>query len=211
MPKIDGREVISRADMAARGVPRPTSSKWYQERESSGHPERAGRIGREDYWFEDEWTAWHAAYLEAKRAKLTEVDRSGDPDEPVDAGEAAKIMRYKDGNVIHGNVRLGFFPTPDFDNPPRWKRSTVWTFADQRTGPGGGRPKGTPNPPKPAGWHPYQDGAGAKRLAEVRALLETGHAPAAAALAHAWGVSTRTAERIVKAARDLHDQQVTNQ
>ena len=28
----------------------------------------AGRIGRTDYWYEDEWTAWHRSYHEAKGA-----------------------------------------------------------------------------------------------------------------------------------------------
>lgn len=208
MPQIHGREVISRAEMAARGVPKPTAAKWYQQREHTGHPEKAGRIGREDYWYEDEWSAWHAAHLAAKAAKLTEIDRTGDADELVDAAEAARVMRYKDRNVIYANAANGDFPAPDQDRPPRWRRETIWAFADRRTGPGGGRPAGTPNPPKPEGWHPYQSGPGADRLAQVAALLEAGERPDPQALAARWGVSTRTAERVVKAARQRTSRQI---
>src|ERR1700692_2817964 len=62
IPAINGRLVISRADMAARGVPASTAEGWYRYRARTGHPEKAGRIGRTDYWYEDEWTAWHQAY-----------------------------------------------------------------------------------------------------------------------------------------------------
>jgi hypothetical protein len=48
--------VISRADMAARGVPKTTVNGWYRDRVRTGHPEKADRIGRTDYWYEDEWT-----------------------------------------------------------------------------------------------------------------------------------------------------------
>jgi hypothetical protein len=89
IPAINGRPVISRADMAARGVPTTTVNGWYRDRARTGHPEKAGRIGRTDYWYEDEWTAWHEAHLRGKIESLTRVDRSGDPDDLVDAAEAA--------------------------------------------------------------------------------------------------------------------------
>lgn len=46
--------MISRAGMAARGVPPATASIWYRDRARTGHPEKAGRIGRTDYWYDDE-------------------------------------------------------------------------------------------------------------------------------------------------------------
>ena len=49
IPAINGRPVISRADMAARGVPQGTVNGWYRDRARTGHPEKAGRIGRTDY------------------------------------------------------------------------------------------------------------------------------------------------------------------
>jgi hypothetical protein len=197
--------VISRADMAARGVPTSTSSVWYRDRATTGHPEKAGRIGRTDYWYEDEWAAWHRAYQQGKTDSLTQVDRDGDPDDLVDAGEAARMLRYANRYVIHANRRLGYFPEPDAygqaprgRNAPLWKRSTVWAAADSRPGMGGGRKPGTAAKP-----HPY---AGDPRLARVLADLSSGIQPSAPALATEWNVSGRTAERIIREARSLHQQ-----
>ena len=195
--------MISRADIAARGVPPATVSGWYRDRARTGHPEKAGRIGRTDYWYEDEWTAWHQAYHRAKLEALTQVDRTGDPDDLVDAAEAARILRYASRYVIHANRRLGYFPEPDAYAParrgrpsPLWKRSTVWATADSRPGPGGGHKQGTPGAPaKP---HPY---AGDERLARALAELRSGARPSAAELAAEWNVSPRTAERIIRAAK----------
>jgi hypothetical protein len=197
--------VISRADMAARGVPPTTVNGWYRDRARTGHPEKAGRIGRTDYWYEDEWTAWHQAHQRGKTESLTQVDREGDPDDLVDAAEAARMLRYASRYVIHANRRLGYFPEPDAHAParrgrpaPLWKRSTVWAAADSRPGVGGGHKPGTPGAPaKP---HPY---AGDGRLAAVLADLRSGARPSAAALAAQWDVSRRTAERIIRAARAL--------
>jgi hypothetical protein len=205
IPAINGRPVISRADMAARGVPRTTVDGWYRDRARTGHPAKAGRIGRTDYWYEDEWTAWHEAHLRGKVESLTEVDRSGDPDDLVDAAEAARILGYARRNVIHANRRLGYFPEPDAygitakgRRAPLWKRSAVWAVADHREGKGGGHKPGTPGAPaKP---HPY---AGDERLARVLAELRSGIRPSAARLAAEWNVSQRTAERIIHAARSL--------
>jgi hypothetical protein len=205
IPAINGRPVIGRADMAARGVPRTTVNGWYRDRARTGHPEKAGRIGRTDYWYEDEWTAWHEAHLRAKVESLTRVDRSGDPDDLVDAAEAARMLRYARRNVIHANRRLGYFPEPDAygttskgRRAPLWKRSTVWAVADSRQGVGGGHRPGTPGAPaKP---HPYADD---ERLAAVLSGLRAGIRPSAAGLAAEWNVSRRTAERIISTARTL--------
>ena len=121
--------------------PAGTASGWYRDRARTGHPEKAGRIGRTDYWYEDEWTAWHQAYQQGKLESLTQVDRDGDPDDLVDAAEAARMLRYANRYVIHANRRLGYFPEPDAHGPayrgrtaPLWKRSTVWAAADSRPG-----------------------------------------------------------------------------
>jgi hypothetical protein len=207
IPAIDGRPVISRADMAARGMPSSTASRLFRDRTRTGHPEKAGRIGRTDYWYEDEWTAWHHAYQQAKLESLTQVDRHGNPDDLVDATEAARMLRYANRYVIHANRRLGYFPEPDAYGParrgrpaPLWKRSTVWAAADRRpgAGSGGGHKSGTPGAPvKP---HPY---AGDERLERVLAGIRSGIEPSAAGLAEEWNVSRRTAERIIRAARTL--------
>jgi hypothetical protein len=197
--------VISRADMAARGVPYTTVNGWYRNRAATGHPEKAGRIGRTDYWYEDEWTAWHQAYQRAKIESLTQVDRDGDPDDLVDAAEAARMLSYSGRDVIHAHRRLGYFPEPDDygttargRRAPLWKRSTVWEAADRRPGVGGGHLPGTPGAPaKP---YPY---AGDERLNQALAELRSGASPSATALAGQWGVSRRTAERIIRSARAL--------
>ncbi len=205
IPAINGRPVISRADMAARGVPPGTVNGWYRDRARTRHPEKAGRIGRTDYWYEDEWTAWHEAYLRGKVEALTRVDRSGDPDDLVDAAEAARMLGYANRYVIHANRRLGQFPAPDGYGKaargrpaPQWKRSTVWAVADGREGVGGGHKPGGPGAPAKA--HPYE---GDERLARVMSELRSGIRPSAARLAAEWGTSRRTAERIIRAARAL--------
>jgi hypothetical protein len=101
---------------------------------------------------------------------------SGDPDDLVDAAEAARMLRYSSRYVIHANRRLGYFPEPDTHAParrgcavPLWRRSTVWSAADRRTGPDDGHLPGTSGaPPKP---HPY---AGDQRLARALAGLQVG-------------------------------------
>jgi hypothetical protein len=77
IPAINGRPVISRADMAARGVPRSTADAWYRDRAANGYPEKAGRIGRTDYWYEDEWSAWRAGHARGKIESLTRADLHG--------------------------------------------------------------------------------------------------------------------------------------
>ena len=191
--------------MAARGVPVTTMNGWYRDRARTGHPEKAGRIGRTDYWYEDEWTAWHQDYKRSKTESLTQVDRQGDPDDLVDAAEVARMLRYSSRYVIHANRRLGYFPEPDAYGParrgrpsPLWKRSTVWAAADSRPGMGGGHRPGTPGAPaKP---HPY---AGDERLARVLVDLRAGTRPSPADLAAEWNVSRRTADRIIRAARTI--------
>jgi hypothetical protein len=202
----DSGDQRARGDQPRRhgGSRRPASTVngWYRDRARTGHPEKAGRTGRTDYWYEDEWTAWHAAYRRGKTESLTQVDRVGDPDDLVDAAEAARMLRYASRYVIHANRRLGYFPEPDAYGParrggpsPLWKRSTVWAAADRRLGMGGGHKPGTPGAPaKP---HPY---AGDGRLDRVLADLRSGGRPLAAVLAAEWDVSLRTAERLIRAA-----------
>jgi hypothetical protein len=199
--------VISRADMAARGVPPTTVDGWYRNRARTGHPEKAGRIGRTDYWYEDEWTTWHQGHLRGRVESLTQVDRGGDPDDLVNAAEAARMMGYANRHVIHANRRLGYFPEPDAYGPaargrpgPLWRRSTVWAAADRRPGRGGGGGDKPGTPGAPAKPHPYE---GDGRLARVLADLRSGAQPSSAELAAEWNVSRRTAARIIRAARAL--------
>lgn len=196
--------MITRADMETRGINRTTAERWYRDRARNGHPEPAGKIGRADAWYEDEWNAWHERHSRAKLNALKDVDRSGDPDELIDAGEAARILGYANRQVVHASRHLGYIPAPDGHGKasngreaPLWKRSTIWAAADGRVGIGGSREPRTPHGrPKP---HPY---AGDARLEQVIAELRTGNDPSATDLAAAWNTSKRTAERIIRAARD---------
>jgi hypothetical protein len=199
--------VISRTGMKARGVPPSTADFWYRNRSRTGHPDKAGRIGRTDYWYEDEWVGWYQAHLEARTGSLTRVDRQGDPDDLVDATEAARVMGYANRSVVTANRRLGYFPQPDTYGPaprgrpsPLWKRSTVWAFADGRPGQGGGggRTSGTGGIPVKPHWY-----AGDPRLDRVLTGLRSGAQPSSAQLAAEWRVSRRTAERIIRVARAL--------
>jgi predicted DNA-binding transcriptional regulator AlpA len=193
--------------MVARGVSRQSLYLWYRDRGVNGFPEVAGRIGRTDYWYEDEWTAWLESHLRERVGTLTQVSRGGDPDEMVDADEAARIMGYASGYVIHARRRDGAFPEPDDVRTggrgrptPVWRRSTVWVAADNRKPVGGrGRPGASGKPAKP---HPY---AGDPRLGAVLAILQSGAEPSSLRLAGEWGVSQRTAERVIRAARELSD------
>jgi hypothetical protein len=189
--------------MIARGVSRQSLFRWYRDRAVTGYPEKAGQVGGTDVWYEDEWTAWHQAHLREKRERLTEVDREGAPDDLVDAAEAARILGYRSRDVIHANRRLRLFPEPDEfgttakrRRAPLWRRATVWAVADTRKGFGGAGKAGAGGAPaKP---HPY---AGDPRLTTVLEQLRSGLEPSSGELAAAWEVSQRTAERIIKAAR----------
>jgi hypothetical protein len=188
---------------AGYGVSRQSLFLWFRDRAQTGHPEPAGTIGRTAYWFTDEWQAWLQTYRDRKLATLTQVDRTGLGDDLVDAAEAARIMGYSSGSVIHANRRLGRFPEPDGHQPaprgrpsPRWRRSTVWAVADARRKAGGGKPEGAPGAPRKA--HPYE---GDPRLETALRVLRSGEGRDAAVLAAEWGVSQSTAERILRAAR----------
>jgi hypothetical protein len=206
-PEVDGRPVINRADiMELSGSGRSTAARWYALREENGHPEKAARIDRVDYWFEDDWLAWYAEYRRTLKAKVTAVDHSGDPDELVGAAEAARILNYSAPQVIlsYLNNNPGYFPDPDAHDDtgrggPMWRRRTVWKFGEDRQGPGyrGGRPKGVPGARKP---HPY---AGDPRLESTLRRMRKGEELTESALAADLRTSTRTAARILATARAL--------
>lgn len=205
MAEINGRPVISRADMIARGIGRSTVDAKYTDRANSGYPEKAGRIGRTDYWYDDEWSAWFERYRQESHAGLTEVDRSGPPSEMVDAREAARIMGYASSNVVTTNLRKGDFVAaddwedlPNGKRSPRWRRSTIWTFADSRPGHGSPRTGTRRSRPAQPRTPPY---AGDERVSALRQRLSAGEQLRAEPVAKEYRVSIRTAERLISAAR----------
>lgn len=59
---IDGRRVVTRAELHERGVPLATLKWTYRNRASTGHPEAANPGEKPLVWYDEEWTAWFAQY-----------------------------------------------------------------------------------------------------------------------------------------------------
>ena len=199
-----GRKVVDRTAMVGYGIGRSTLDAAYANRAETGFPEKATREGRTDYWFTDEWEAWFAGHQKQKAARLTEVDRSGDPDDLVYAAEAARIIGWKDAAAIRKAVRDGYLPEAsprDYDGlRPRWWRAALWAAADARTG--HGSPRSGPRKsrePKPGTTAAYADD---ERVNALRLRIEAGDRPQAVDIAAEHGVSTRTAERWLRVASD---------
>lgn len=146
---VEGRSVVDRsgaADMAE--VKLPTIDYLYRNRARNGFPER---IPGTTEWYADEVRSWAANHDSAKKARLTTVDRTGDPHELVDAPTAARILGYQDRRSLSNSSvwPLLLARVDDQEELPsgrvrrRWTRRTVEAIADQRTGgSGGGRPTG---------------------------------------------------------------------
>ncbi|MDN5749320.1 MAG: hypothetical protein L0H64_12515 [Pseudonocardia sp.] len=136
----DGQRLVGRAELVARlGMTEQTLARLYSQRARTGHPTAVARAGRRLLWDLDEVTAWSARWTEAKRAGLSEVDRSGDPGELVDIDEAARVLGYANRRTIdsyRARRGRGYFPDPDDLARTRWTRWTLWAFADRRSRPG---------------------------------------------------------------------------
>ncbi|GAA3339449.1 hypothetical protein GCM10020358_49140 [Amorphoplanes nipponensis] len=80
-------------------------------------------------------TAWKAAEQRTGRTgrppgTTRVIDRSGDPDELVDATEATRVLGYK----RVANLPQALRDQPDEQGPPRkWKRATLWSHAASST------------------------------------------------------------------------------
>jgi hypothetical protein len=199
------RTALDRAGVAAHtGASPSTVSHWRRHREHTGFPDAfTDDTGGEWFW-QDEIDAFHTAHRAAKLAVLTRVDRSGDPNELVGSGEAAKILRYGSYRNLPDELR---------DRPDdveilsdgrlrrRWYRRTVWAIADARTGrQSTGRTPGTTGAHKP---HPYADDP--RLTAAVELLIEADAAGRdrrglGVELARRLGVPQRTAQRLLTAA-----------
>ena len=187
------------------GTARSTVNHWHRHRERTGFPDAfTDEAGGEWFWL-DQIDAFHTAHQKAKLAVLTTVDRSGDPNELVGSGEAAKILRYGSYRNLPDELR---------DQPDdveilsdgrlrrRWYRRTVWAIADARTGrqSTGRTPGTTTGPRKP---HPYADDprlqAAVDLLTEAQAIGRNRRG-LGSELAHRLGIAHRTAQRLLTAA-----------
>jgi hypothetical protein len=205
-----GRRVaLDRDGVAAHtGAARTTVNHWHRHRDTTGFPDAfTDETGREWFWL-DQITAFHTAHQVAKLAELTEVDRSGDPNELVGSGTAAKILRYNS----YRNLPDGLLGQPDEVEVlsdgrlrRRWYRRTVWALADARTGrqSTGRTPGSSTGPRKP---HPYADDP---RLPAALDLLHKARAEGRGGrglgteLAERLGIAQRTAQRVLAAAASI--------
>lgn len=138
---VDGRVLLSRAELARRSkTPERHLARWWAERAENGHP--AGvRFGRKLYHDQELWLAWYDTLQAHRRAGLTVIDRSGDSDELVGLTEAARVLGYTSTSTIPKYRERNQFVEPDHTETspsgrevPRWRRRTLWDFADARTG-----------------------------------------------------------------------------
>jgi predicted DNA-binding transcriptional regulator AlpA len=144
---IDGCPHINRAEIMKRtGMSEQAQANLYSQRSENGHPE-GKRVGRSLLFPEEPVLEWHEQWLAHKRAGLTQADRSGDPNELLDTAGATKLLGYTTTSTIRGYLAAndGYFPDADeTEELPsgrirrRWKRSTLWAFADRRSRSGRG-------------------------------------------------------------------------
>lgn len=146
---------------------RTTVARWYQLRAQAPgelrHPERVARIERQDWWEQEAFTSWYAAFLAARRTALASVDvralYAGAASDVVSIHDAAQWLGYSSAAVIrvYRSVRPGYFPEPVTRVPgchgrsvPAFRRGALWEFDRRRGGqpppvgelgpPGGGEP-----------------------------------------------------------------------
>lgn len=205
-----GRRVALDRDgvVAHTGAARSTVNHWHLHRETTGFPDGFTDDGGHEWFWLDQITTFQALHQAAKLAELTEVDRSGDPDELVGSGVAAKILRYSSYRNLPDGL-LGQADDVELLSDGRlrrrWYRRTVWAVADARTGrqSTGRTPGSVTGPRKP---HPYADDP---RLTAALDLLDDARARdrsdrgLGAELAKRLGISARTAQRLLRAAHDL--------
>ncbi|RZU48797.1 hypothetical protein EV385_0521 [Krasilnikovia cinnamomea] len=202
---FDARIALDRSGVAAHtGAARSTVNHWYRHREHTGFPDAFTDDTGQEWFWQDEIDAFHTAHRRAKLAVLTTVDRSGDPDELVGSGEAAKIMGYGSYRNLPDELRDRPDDVEILSNGRlrrRWYRRTVWAVADARTGrQSTGRTRGTTGPHKP---HPYADDPRLQLAAELLAeAREAGHdrRGLGVELARRLGIAPRTAQRLLTAA-----------
>lgn len=132
----DGRVLVTRVELSRlTGLSVSALATLYSQRAGSGHPEVSHRDGRTLYFDEADALEWHQARRAHSAAGLAPVDRIGGPDELVDRAAAAKLLGYSGPKVIdsYRARNPGSFPEPDATEPLRWRRATLWTFADGRS------------------------------------------------------------------------------
>ncbi|GGK43682.1 hypothetical protein GCM10010124_40560 [Pilimelia terevasa] len=204
-----GRTQVDRHGIATiAGVAAATVDYWHLNRHRLGFPDHADTDEHGRHWFwHDQIQAFHAAYTAAKASGYTTVDYTGDPDEVVGSGEAARILGYRSyrsltRRMLDNPTRIQTLPSGNLRR--YWLRHTVWDYADTRVDHHStGRPPGTTNPDRKP--HRYADDP---RLDAAIRLLEQSTTAAdqlSARLVAQVGCGKRTARRILAVARELTD------
>lgn len=155
---IGGRQAIDRTGLAQRwSVSLATLDlRIAQDQPPAPISEASDDRRRRWWWWVDEADRWMQKFEDRKQAALSSVDRTGDPDELLTAPVAARVIGY----ASHRNLPADLLDRadevselPSGRKRRRWRRRTLWEFAAQRTGGGGGAPRGNANPRGPAHRH----------------------------------------------------------
>jgi predicted DNA-binding transcriptional regulator AlpA len=193
--------MLNREELAAHlGVAVSTTYRWEAQRAETGfpQPDDSGR------WPSAQTASWYAGWIATKRAKLRPVDRSGAPEDLLDADEVGRVLgsqAAKPGAVIRAYLspRYGdYFPEPDeiSSSVPRWRRAAIWEFADNREHHGGG--KSGRSGRRPSTSAPYSNDPA---MPKVRQLVETSPNITGPEVAERTGVSLAKAYRLINAAK----------
>jgi hypothetical protein len=204
------RVALDRAGIVAHtGAARRTVNLWHRNRATTGFPTSFTDSSGGEWFWQDEIDAFRRAHKRAKLSVLTKVDRSGDPNELVGSGEAAKILNYSSYRNLPDELRDHADDVEllsDGRLRRRWYRRTIWAIADARTGrqSTGRTPGTTTGLLKP---HPYADDprlqVAADLLAEAQAAGRDRRG-LGIELGRRLGVAQRTAQRLLTAADADH-------
>jgi hypothetical protein len=206
-PAPDRSRYLDRTGICALTSASPaTINYWHLHRDRTGFPERdyTSSDGR-DWWRRSDIETFQLTHRAHRATGFTSVDRTGDPNDLLTAPQVARVLHYAD----HRSLPPTLLNCPDdvTELPSgrlrrRWYRSTVWTFADTRPDRHStGRPAG-----QQASREPGSAYAEDPRLADAQRLLQQSPASVAIAglgaeLARQLGVSERTGQRLIAAAR----------
>jgi hypothetical protein len=188
------------------GASGSTIAHWLRHRDKSGFPVKADTDadGRDWWWLDEIETFWDN-HLAARAAGFTTVDRTGDPDDLLNAPQAAAVLGYES----HRNLpKVLLDQYDDAERLPSgrlrryWYRRSLWDYADGRPlRHSTGRPPGTLADQRQP--HPYADDP---RLEAAISLLREAHATGGgtsglgAQLAQRLDINLRTAQRLIAAA-----------
>jgi len=134
---IDGRSAIDRDGVSAMTrASLATVAYWHLHRATTGFPDLAmvDQSGRQ-WWWQDEVQTFQTRYRAARASGLTSVDRSGDPDELLTAPQAARVLGYRSHRNLTRQLldradQIRVLPSGRLRR--RWRRATVWAYADER-------------------------------------------------------------------------------